>query len=130
MPKNNARPVHSLAEMANAFRDQLRSVLGVRLGYYLLRIPTDEDFGRLRLELSDDGEQMRYYYGSECLLHVDTSDTEHVRLSAWDMITEAEVNGSAPGPPAFHGQDTSILQKIGEPSSYIVMRPPEKKRKR
>ncbi len=42
-----------------------------------MRIPTDQDLARIRIEDSDDRKHVRYYHGTECLMHVDMSDTSH-----------------------------------------------------
>ena len=131
LPSGMQQPILSPAELAVAFRDHLHSVLSFRLGYYLMRIPTDQDLARIRIEDSDDGKHVRYYHGTECLMHVDMSDTSHVRIAGWDIITEAEVNGSAPGSPSFPaGADTSILQEVGKPSEFILKYAPPGKSSR
>lgn len=85
-------------ELALAIRDEITWRLTGRLGYYLGRLPEPQEFHSMTLEYVDEREEARYSYGKELLLVVHMRDPKLVRFSAWDPITEAEVNGSAPGP--------------------------------
>ncbi|MFZ1689051.1 MAG: hypothetical protein WAU70_16640 [Flavobacteriales bacterium] len=98
------RILHSPSELADAFAHAITGRLQVRLGYYLGHIPTEQEFHRTTHEQLEDGYSHRYTYRNEVLLIVDTRNPLRPKFSAWDPITEDEVNGSAPGPGAFQLQ--------------------------
>ena len=97
--------------MANKFRLHLHEILTGRLTYFLGRAFTTDVLRQMRMEESEDKKQMRFWYGGECLLHVDLSIPMCARIAAWDRITLDEIKGTASGPGAFQKEHAHLLEK-------------------
>ena len=110
---------NSTEDFVKAFREQVRVVLTGRLIYYLGHMPTEAEMRSL--SVTADGNFETYTYRNEVILVLDFADQRQVKFSAWDRITEAEVDGSSPGPGWVQRQCPEIWDDYTGETSFTIM---------